>query len=373
MNAISTTRGKRPSNREMYHAVERRDAAYDGIFVVAVRTTGVFCRPSCPARKPLARNVEYYRAGRDALFAGYRPCKRCRPLDTNGRPPDWVRRLLDRVERSPDDRVSDTELRKMTIDPARARRYFQSHYGMTFQAYSRARRLGEALANIREGGRLSHVALDTGYQSESGFRDAFARVFGKPPGKSRAAEHVVTAMFESPVGPLLAGATDKGVCLLEFCERRALQKQIEAVQRRLGCAVVPGRHRLLDRLRSELDRYFDRRLRNFSVPLIYPGTPFQMRVWSELLKIPYGQTISYETLARRAGRPGAQRAVGTANGANRIAIVIPCHRVVNKDGKLGGYGGGLWRKQYLLELEQATRVGSNPLSYPTDRGREPVG
>ena len=230
--------------------------------------------------------------------------------------------------------------------------------------------MSEALTSIREGGRLSHVALDSGFQSESGFRDAFAKVFGKTPGRSRSETCVVTAMFESPVGPLLAGTTNEGVCLLEFCERRALKKQIEAVQRRFECAVVPGRHRLLERLRLELNRYFDRRLTSFTVPLVYPGTPFQQRVWSELLKIPYGRTIAYETLARRAGRPGAQRAVGTANGANRIAIVIPCHRVVNKDGKLGGYGGGLWRKQYLLELEQATVVGQQMLAFPAPFARE---
>lgn len=349
----------------MYRAVRSRDRSYDGIFFVAVRTTGVFCRPSCPARKPLPQNVEYFAAPRDALFAGYRACKRCRPLDTNGRPPDWVRKLLAHVEQQPDSRLRDADLRLLSVDPTRARRYFQENYGMTFQAYQRSRRLGEALTHIRQGARVSRAAISHGFQSESGFRDAFNKAFGKPPRRAPEKAVVTTAMFESPVGPLLAGATDDGLCLLEFCDRRALEAQIDALRRRFSAALVPGRHKWLSLANVELTRYFDRRLEKFSVPLVYPGTDFQRRVWTQLLRIPYGETISYETLARRAGCPGAQRAVGTANGANRIAIIIPCHRVVNKDGKLGGYGGGLWRKQFLLELEQAKQVGRKCLLFET--------
>ena len=131
-----------------------------------------------------------------------------------------------------------------------------------------------------------------------------------------------------------------------------LGTQFRTLKRVFSCAIVPGENAHVGRLRKELEKYFAGDLEKFSVPLVYPGTPFQERVWNELLRIPYGQTRSYEDLARRVGSADAQRAVGTANGANRIAIVIPCHRVVNKDGKLGGYGGGLWRKQYLLDLER---------------------
>jgi AraC family transcriptional regulator of adaptative response/methylated-DNA-[protein]-cysteine methyltransferase len=150
----------------------------------------------------------------------------------------------------------------------------------------------------------------------------------------------------------LAGARPEGVCLLEFTDRRALEAQFTTVRQRFACAVVPGRHDHLDQLKDELARYFARSLCDFTVPLTYPGTPFQEKVWSQLRRIPYGQTMSYEGLADTVGVPGAQRAVGRANGQNRIAIVIPCHRVVNKSGKLGGYGGGLWRKEYLLNLER---------------------
>ncbi len=336
----------------MKRAFRSRDPSYDGLFFTGVKTTSIFCRPSCPARKPLERNMEFFPTAKQALFAGYRPCKRCRPMATNGRPPEWVRRLLERVERDPETRVRDADVRGMKIDPARARRYFLSHYGMTFAAYSRARRLGDALADIRKGADMTATALKHGYESNSGFRDGFAKTFGGPPGKRREAACVTTTMIESPVGPLLAGATDDGVCLLEFTDRRALEAQLSTVKKRIGEAVVPGRHPLLDRLREELERYFAGKLRRFAVPLTYPGTEFQRRVWDALLKIPYGATCSYEDVAKAIGDRAAVRAVGRANGQNRIAIVIPCHRVVNKDGKLGGYGGGLWRKQLLLDLER---------------------
>jgi AraC family transcriptional regulator of adaptative response/methylated-DNA-[protein]-cysteine methyltransferase len=341
-----------PPIREMERAFMRGDASYDGVFFTAVKTTGVFCRPSCPAKKPRPENVEYFLTPRQALFAGYRPCKRCRPMDTNGAPPRWAGRLIERIEALPHERVRASDLREMGVDPARARRFFIKEHGMTFQAYQRARRLGMALFAIRQGNDVTNVALRHGYGSTSGFRDAFSKAFGRTPGKSRLAEFVVTRMIESPVGPLLAGATTNAVCLLEFTDRRMLEKQLETVRKRFDCQVVPGRSEHLQQLEKELAQYFAGSLRKFSVPLDYRGTPFQMQVWRGLLKIPYGMTWSYEELADRVGHCGAQRAVGTANGCNRIAIVIPCHRVVNKDRKLGGYGGGLWRKQFLLDLER---------------------
>lgn len=339
----------------MERAYLRRDASYDGIFFLAVRTTGVFCRPSCPARKPRPANVEYFRTPREALLAGYRACQRCRPLHTDGRPPEWVERLLRHVDETPTERLRDADLRALSIDPTRARRYFKRNFGMTFQAYDRARRLGTALDRIRDGANLTGVALQHGYDSNSGFRDAFERTFGRPPGRGRSAPCLVTQTLESPLGPLLLCATPAAICRLDFGDQRPLDKQIPTLQQRFGCPVVPGTNAPIEKLTDELARYFAGELREFSVPLFYPGTPFQQSVWNELRRISYGQTISYEELARRVGRPGAQRAAGQANGANPIGIVIPCHRVVNKSGQLGGYGGGLWRKQFLLDLER--RVG----------------
>jgi AraC family transcriptional regulator, regulatory protein of adaptative response / methylated-DNA-[protein]-cysteine methyltransferase len=333
-------------------AFGRGDASYDGIFFVGVSTTGIFCRPSCRARKPLPEHVAFYPTAHDAVFAGYRPCKRCRPMHADGKPPEWVESLLARVEEDPSFRIKNADLRAWGLTPERVRRYFTRAYGMTFQAYCRGRRMGEALGQIRAGAELDDVALGHGWESHSGFRDAFVRAFGKPPGKSRAEGCIELAWIESPLGPLVAGATAKGLCLLEFTDRRMLESQFRTLRRLLGCSVVPGQNGHHDRLKEELGLYFKGSLRKFSVPIVTPGTPFQMRVWEELERIPYGKTLSYEELARAVGRPGACRAVGTANGCNRIAIVVPCHRVVNKSGALGGYGGGLWRKRRLLDLER---------------------
>jgi AraC family transcriptional regulator of adaptative response/methylated-DNA-[protein]-cysteine methyltransferase len=158
--------------------------------------------------------------------------------------------------------------------------------------------------------------------------------------------------IRSPLGPLVAGATAGGVCLLEFTDRRMLEAQFAAVRKRFDAPVVPGCNPHLEKLEEELAAYFAGSLREFSVPLVYPGTPFQQRVWDQLLAIPYGATRSYQQIAAAVGDPKAVRAVGRTNGLNRIAIVIPCHRVVNKDGRLGGYGGGLRRKEFLLDLER---------------------
>jgi AraC family transcriptional regulator of adaptative response/methylated-DNA-[protein]-cysteine methyltransferase len=343
-----------PSIGEMEQAVRVSDATYDGIFFVAVRTTGIFCRPSCPARKPLPKNCEYHASAREAVFAGFRPCKRCRPLDKGGSPPDWVAELLAEVERVPAGRWRDADLRRRHIDPARARRYFNTHYGMTFQAYCRGRRMGQALQQIREGAELDVVALGNGYESHSGFREAFGRTFGQPPGRSRKTGCLIVSWLESPLGPLLVAAAPDGICLLEFTDRRALERQFATLRRRFASAIVPGRHQHIDQLKKELAEYFAGTLTTFKVPIIYPGSPFQQAVWEQLLSIPYGSTRSYEDVARALGRTGAQRAVGMANGQNRVAIIIPCHRVVNKDGRLGGYGGGLWRKQFLLDLERGS-------------------
>ncbi|MGH8442570.1 MAG: bifunctional transcriptional activator/DNA repair enzyme AdaA [Nevskiaceae bacterium] len=340
---------------EMRRAWNRRDVGYDGLFYFGVRTTGIFCRPSCTAKKPLARNVVYFGSVREASFAGYRPCKRCRPLEATGATPLWMQRLLTLIERDPQRRLRNVQLRAMGIDPARARRHFQKHFGMTFQAYARARRLGRAFEQIKRGHPMDDVALGQGYESNSGFREAFARAFGSAPGAARDADVLRVTWLESALGPLLAAADSKHVVLLEYAERRMLEAQFDTLRRRFKLPIVPGENEVLKILRQELVEYFGGRRTKFTVPLNYPGTPFQQKVWDELLKIPYGETRSYEDIARSVGSSSAVRAVGQTNGLNRICVVIPCHRVVNKDGKLGGYGGGLWRKQALLTLEQGQK------------------
>jgi AraC family transcriptional regulator of adaptative response/methylated-DNA-[protein]-cysteine methyltransferase len=353
---------------EMLRAFTTSDRTYDGVFLTAVKTTGIFCRPSCPAKKPLPRNVEFFATVREAMFAGYRPCERCRPLEAPGRRPAWVSSLVARVESSPDARLKSSDLLAIGVDPGRARRWFARHFGMTFSAYCRARRLSGALAVLRKGGSVDDAVFESGYQSHSGFRDAFSRPFGATPGKGDAVDAVTLGWIESPLGPLIAGADDRGVCLLEFSDRRMLEAELAGLRRRLGRPLVPGDHPILSRLSTELAEYFGGRRKAFEVPLHAPGTPFQERVWKELLRIPFGEVRSYEEVARRIGAPKAVRAVGRANGMNRVAIVIPCHRVVGKDGSPVGYGGGLRRKQWLLDLERGA-PGATQLPLPVAGAR----
>jgi AraC family transcriptional regulator of adaptative response/methylated-DNA-[protein]-cysteine methyltransferase len=337
---------------EMERAFFDRDASYDGLFYTGVRTTGIFCRPSCPARKPRRRNIEFFPSISRAVFAGYRPCQRCRPLETDGRPPEWVERLLALVDADPERRIRAADLRAMGLTPERVRRHFQRSYGMTFHAWCRARRLGGALEQLREGADLDSAAFDAGYESLSGFREAFSRHFGSPPGRGRHGEFIRVAWLRTPLGPMVAGALDEGLCLLEFTDRRMLERQLSIVGRRFKLPLAPGEHDHLRRVKEEMDRYFAGELQEFTVDLKVVGSDFQQRVWQALRRIPYGETRSYKQLANSVRSPDAVRAVGQANGMNRIAIVIPCHRVVNADGRLGGYGGGLWRKQRLLSLER---------------------
>jgi AraC family transcriptional regulator of adaptative response/methylated-DNA-[protein]-cysteine methyltransferase len=341
-----------PQAAEMERAYLESDAAYDGLFYLGVRTTGIFCRPTCPARKPRPENVEFFPDPQAALNAGYRPCKRCRPLELDDQP-TWAAELLAEVEADPAPRITDGELRARGIDPGTVRRYFLRRYGMTFQAFTRARRLSQVLSQIRENSPLDEAVFDSGYESHSGFREAFERVFGEAPGRYRNGEAVRLSWIRSPLGPLLAGSTSEGVCLLEYTDRRMLETEFAAIGKLFDLPLVPGTNLHLERLQAELEGYFAGSVRAFSSPLVYPGTPFQRRVWDYLLTIPYGETRSYQDVAAALGDPKAVRAVGRANGLNRIAIVIPCHRVVNKSGELGGYGGGLHRKQYLLDLERS--------------------
>lgn len=342
-----------PPAAEMKKAVYSKDKSYDGIFFVAVKSTNIFCRPACPARKPKEENMVFYPSAREALFAGYRACKKCRPMELSGTHPDWVKKLLEKIDSSTEKKIRDGELRAMGVQPEKARRYFMKNYGMTFHAYQRSRRLGNALMNIREGSKIDDVIFDNGYDSHSGFRDAFSKQFGKPPGRSAGTECIVTSLYQSRLGPMIIGATSQGVCLVEFSDRRMLEYQMRTLRKRFKAAIIPGSNNHIEQVKLELDEYFKGNLKSFKTPLVYPGTDFQVMIWENLKKIPYGKTVSYIELAKKAGFKGASRAVGTANGMNRIAIILPCHRVVNKDGRLGGYGGGLWRKQWLLELERS--------------------
>ena len=343
-----------PTIDEMTRAMQNRDTEFDGLFFTCVKTTGIFCRPTCPARKPRPENVQFKATVIECLINGYRPCLRCRPIAVVGDAPGWLDTLLARVESAPADRFTDQDLRDMDINPHAARRYFQRKFGLTFQAYQRGRRMGLALRHIRAGSSDLEAAIDFGYDSLSGFRDAFQKTFGVTPMNSKNLTCILMRTIDTPIGPLVTCATDSAVCLVEFADRRALQRQIETLRRKLNAPIVPGINPILEQLDVELQEYFAKRRTVFSVPLVSPGTPFQELVWTAQVRIPFGETRSYKQIAAEIQRPNARRAVGRASCDNRIAILIPCHRVVRSDGTLSGYGGGLWRKQYLLDLERWT-------------------
>lgn len=340
-----------PPIDEMYAAVRSRDARYDGIFFTAVKTTGVFCRPGCPARTPERRNVTFFGSAREALAHGFRPCLRCCPLEKRGVTPEPLRRLIEEVERTPGARLRDRDLRERGLEPAMVRRWFKRHHGMTFMAYQRARRLAGAVGELARGARVTEAAFGSGYESLSGFQDALRQVTGRSPARSRDAVVVRLSRVLTPLGPMLLGATDQGVCLLEFTDRPMLETQLKRLIQRLGCVYAPGANAPSRQLETELEAYFAGSLRRFATPLVTPGSDFQQRVWRALGEIPFGHTRSYAEQARVIDAPAAVRAVARANGDNRIAIVIPCHRVVGSDGSLTGYGGGLWRKRWLLHHE----------------------
>lgn len=345
----------------MYRAVTERDGAFEGHFFVGVTSTGVFCRPGCPAKTPGRERCEFFGTASSALQAGFRPCLRCRPLTPTSGAPAWAEKLVERMVREPERVLSAADIRAAGGEPAQASRFFKARYGASVQALSRARRVGVALEWIRGGTTSGRAAGRAGFTSESGFRKAVRDLFGTTPGEAAkaGAAPVVARWLATPVGPMIAGASEAGVCLLEFVDRRALAAQLGAVRRRLRRPIVPGANAHLAQLERELAGYFAGTLRRFGVALEAPGSAFQERVWEELRRVEPGTTASYVEIARRIGRPTAVRAVARANGDNRIAIIIPCHRVIGEDGALTGYGGGVWRKRWLLDHERGGGPGGS--------------
>ena len=343
-----------PSTTEMYRALVERDQSFEGLFYACVRTTGIFCRPTCHARKPKPENVEYAPTIQEALHRGYRPCQLCEPMSAGPAAPNWLAPLLDDIKRDPDVKFRDHDLRLRGLDPVQVRRTFKRAFGMTFQAYQRACRLGTAMKSLRGGAPTIDAGMDAGFDSDSGFRAAFARVFGETPGRARGTALLTASWIETPLGPMLAIAGDAGLELLEFVDRRALETELRALQAKLRAPIVPGEHPILRRTAEQLREYFAGKRREFDVPLNQHGSAFQIAAWHALCEIPYGETRSYTDMARRVGSPGAVRAIRRVNGQNQLAIVVPCHRVIRADGSLCGYGGGKWRKQWLLDHEKGT-------------------
>lgn len=341
-----------PDDEVLYAALLARDPAWDGRAWVGVSSTGVFCRLTCPARKPKAQNCTFFDRLGAAIEAGYRACKRCHPMAPAVEGEPAVQALLAALEENPARRWAEGDIAALGYDLSTVRRAFKRHFGMTFLEMARLARLRAGGAELVGGGRVIEAQLEAGYSSASAFRAAFAGWMGLPPGAFVRDARLRADWIETPMGAMVAVSSEHALHLLEFTERRALPAELAALRRDAKGALGFGRFAPTDMIEREMADFMAGRCAAFNTPLSPLGTRFTQDVWLALRKIPAGQTRSYSQLARDMGRPEATRAVARANGANPIAIVIPCHRVLGADGSLTGYGGGLWRKQKLIELER---------------------
>ncbi|AZI20118.1 bifunctional transcriptional activator/DNA repair enzyme AdaA [Chryseobacterium taklimakanense] len=337
----------------MYKASCDKNPEFEGVFWMGVKTTGIFCRPTCTARKPKFENVEFFTNTKDAMLKGYRPCKVCKPLGNPDETPLEIQKLLNELSENPALKFKDYDLVKRGLEPATVRRWFQKHHGMTFQMFQRMHKLNSAFKKLSSGENVTQTAFDSGYESLSGFNESFKNIFGVSPINSKHEKVVDLKRFETPLGTMIACADENGICMLEFSDRKALPTELKEISKHFNANIIQGENPHFRTLESELAEYFEGKRKEFTVSLSPVGTEFQKNVWEVLRKIPYGTTRSYLEQAQILGNPQAVRAVANANGLNKISIIIPCHRVIGKNGKLTGYGGGIWRKQKLLELEKA--------------------
>jgi AraC family transcriptional regulator of adaptative response/methylated-DNA-[protein]-cysteine methyltransferase len=336
----------------MFKALLAKDRQFEGQFIVGVKTTGIFCRPSCTARKPKKENVEFFNSTKSAMASGYRPCKVCKPLVKSGEVPDEIKMILSDIENNPSEKITDYGLVKKGIEPSRVRRWFLKNHGMTFQAYQRLLRINSAFNNIKDGDKVIEAAFENGYDSLSGFNHSFKKATSINPKDSAYNDCLTYTRFTTPLGPMMAVASEDGICLFDFTDRRMLETELKQIQKHFKSTILPGKSKYFEPVIKQITEYFEGKRKNFDIPLVTPGTEFQKNVWKVLQTIPYGETRSYKKQAISLGNVKAVRAVANANGDNRISILIPCHRVIGEDGKLVGYGGGLWRKQWLLNLEK---------------------
>jgi AraC family transcriptional regulator of adaptative response/methylated-DNA-[protein]-cysteine methyltransferase len=365
---------EKPDHDTLYDALIRRDPAHDGLHFVCVTSTRVFCRLTCSARKPKSENCIFEDTIAACLSAGFRPCKRCRPMLHHGGTDPAVTGLIEALEADPGRRWSEQDVIARGHDPSAVRRAFNRRFGMSFLEMARLRRLGSGVDSLSGGESVIEAQLDAGYESGSGFRAAITRLFGTAPVALRGQALLKADFLETPIGTMVAIADDHALHLLEFTDRPALSSEITRLQACQKQGVMLGKTRIIEETRDEIARYFDGQGTGFTVRLAGHGSAFERAVWQALRLIPAGETRSYSRLAADLGRESAIRAVARANGANQIAIIIPCHRVIGADGGLTGYGGGLWRKRWLLEHERRMALslpsaGANPVETSGRHGR----
>lgn len=334
-----------------WQAFARRDRSFDGRFVIGVLTTGIYCRPSCAARQPRRENVRFFADGAEARAAGLRACKRCRPDDV-ARDEAAVLAAIDEIKTSAEEIGGCPQLAELAqavgYSPSHFQRVFTRATGLSPAAYARALREERAREALSNGSSVTEAIYLAGFEAPSRFYDSMEGKLGMAPSawvKGGEGTTINWAVVGTSLGPMLVAATNKGVCRLSFSEGRE-----ELAARFPNADLVEGGEAFADLLRRVVEAV-ERPGTAGDIPLDVRGTAFQERVWAELRKIPPGETRSYAEIAAAAGNPRAVRAAGSANGANNVAVLIPCHRVVRSDGSLGGYAYGLDIKRELLSRE----------------------
>ncbi|GGB18893.1 bifunctional transcriptional activator/DNA repair enzyme protein Ada [Sphingomonas metalli] len=331
-------------------AFDRRDRAADGRFVVGVRTTGIYCRPSCPARRPQRRNVAFHHDAAAAEAAGFRACRRCRP-DAVARDHLAVREAVAILDRGETPSLAELAAR-VGYAPHHFQRLFTRATGVSPAAYARARRAARAAEALNTETSVTDALYAAGYAAPSRFYDDAAVRLGMAPARWKAGgagETIRWTISATSLGPLLVAATDRGICRIAFDE------DADSLRVRFPHADIRPGDAALDALGAQVVAAVERPGLDPDLPLDVRGTAFQEAVWQALRRIPPGETRSYAELAAMAGRPGAVRAAGTACGANTLAVVIPCHRVLPQGGGVGGYAYGPERKAELLARERKRR------------------
>ena len=340
---------------EAWGAFERRDRSWDGRVIGAVSTTGIYCKPSCPARRPKREHVTFYLTAEEARAAGFRACLRCRP-DEVGRDREAVARAVKLIEQAEEPPRLDELAAAVGYAPHHFQRLFTRDMGVSPAAYARALRARRAETNLSEDKSVTEAIYDSGYGAPSRFYADARERMGMTPSAWRdggRGETIRYVVRESPLGPLLIAATGKGICQMNFDD------DPERLKRRFPNATVIEDD-------GTIAAWADAALAQIEspsahdLPIDVRGTAFQERVWQELRKIPVGETRSYADIATAIGQPGAVRAVGSANGDNPVAVLVPCHRVIRSDGSLGGYAGGLDRKMRLLAAEGISTAPRQP-------------
>lgn len=331
-----------------WSAVLRRDRSFDGRFVTGVLTTGIYCRPSCAARHPARGNVRFFATGAEAREAGLRPCRRCRPDDV-ARDEAAVLAAIDEIK-SGEGMPRLSELAEAVgYSPGHFQRVFTRAIGLSPAAYARALREERAREALSREGSVTGAIYEAGFEAPSRFYDSLDGKLGMTPSawaRGGAGATIRWAVVKTTLGPMLVAATPKGVCRLSFNEGRE-----DLAARFPNAELIEGGEDFAALLQRVVDAV-ERPGTGGDIPLDVRGTAFQERVWAELRRIPPGETRSYAEIAAAAGKPKAVRATGSANGANNVAVLIPCHRVIRSDGSLGGYAYGLDIKRELLARER---------------------